>query len=257
MCCMQHSEEVAIGVDFICMLNLVQFVAKIEAIQHTCHLKSAAAVMKQEQKVGNLDGFTNAQLTQWKASGYKFAVLAGAGLYGLLALHGIAPSILCSDLLVSDAFFDSFAQNVFTTPRCAISWGSCYNLCQSSDSTPYSLSTINCSILTNPSSQSSNCGSSPAPPSPLSKPKGLDSNQDHDDFFDEQTPYISHREIQTAFDPDHPLNCKMPFQSQDVDYIHQWTIRERKKADAAIMVESIEELEEMLVEQLKTDWILP
>jgi hypothetical protein len=75
----QESEEHLVTVQFVWMLNLVQFVAKIEAIRRSRGLKSAVKVIEQEQKQGNLKEWKDSQLEKWKTAGSKFAALAGAG----------------------------------------------------------------------------------------------------------------------------------------------------------------------------------
>lgn len=75
----EQSEDMVIGMEFVSLLNLVQFVAKLEAIWRALGLCSAAQVLDQEMENGRLEGFKCPKLDRWKTAGYKFAALAGVG----------------------------------------------------------------------------------------------------------------------------------------------------------------------------------
>ena len=85
----------------------------------------------------------------------------------------------------------------------------------------------------------------PAHSSPLSVPEQLEDEGSHHEEEVSDSRFRS-REINTHFNPDHPINCKMPLQCQDAQGIYDWTIEQRKKASRAVTARSVEELEEMV-----------
>lgn len=48
--------------------------------------------------------------------------------------------------------------------------------------------------------------------------------------------------IDTQFDPEDPLNKRPPFQDRDPYFILEWTKKERKKAERAVVVENVHDL---------------
>ena len=50
--------------------------------------------------------------------------------------------------------------------------------------------------------------------------------------------------IKTQFDPDHPVNKQPPFHNREPDFILEWTRKERKRAEKALVIDSVDILKE-------------
>lgn len=48
--------------------------------------------------------------------------------------------------------------------------------------------------------------------------------------------------IDTQFDPEDPVNKHPPFQGHDANFILEWTRKERKKAEKALVIENVDDL---------------
>ena len=91
-----RTEEMELGINFISMVNMIQFVAKIErlafsnksisaevsfavSIRVGSKLSSVQEVFRRELSTGSLKAYTLSKLQKWSTAGTKFISLAGAG----------------------------------------------------------------------------------------------------------------------------------------------------------------------------------
>ena len=113
---------------------------------------------------------------------------------------------------------------------------------------PYPLSLMNQFLLSAPSSgpttSQSSINSTPIPGSPLT-----DIEDDEETFSGDNTLNLAFdiREediiiINTLFDPEDPANKQSPFQECDALFILEWTRKERRKAEKAVVIENIDDL---------------
>jgi hypothetical protein len=132
--------------------------------------------------------------------------------------------------------------SVFTTPRCERAWASCYKFHKCSVLEYTSLTSINQAILSSPSHGSVNA------PSPMSEPEQAEEGPIgvNENLSDSQVPSVCDIEIHTNFDTNDPANHSMPFQSCNAHLIYEWTVKQRKKAEEAVVVQSVEELQELV-----------
>lgn len=120
---------------------------------------------------------------------------------------------------------------------------------------PYPLSLMNHFLLapqsSTPCSSRSPNPSSPTPDSPLTN---IEDDDDEDSFRGHISPlhlaYDIREEdvimINTLFDPEDPANKRPPFHDRDPSFILEWTRKERKKAENALVIENVDDLKNMV-----------
>jgi hypothetical protein len=135
--------------------------------------------------------------------------------------------------------------------RCEKAWACCLTPLEDiALNHPYPLSLMNQLLLSAPSSTPST-SQSPNNASPiLSSP--LTDIEDEDDVpFDGHIPPLNLSLdigeedviiIDTLFDPEDPVNKQPPFRECDSFFILEWTRKERKKAESAVVIENMDDL---------------
>jgi hypothetical protein len=142
-----------------------------------------------------------------------------------------------------------FCCSTIVLSRCEEAWACCLTPLEDVD-TPikhsYPLSLMNQFLLSAPSSTPIN--STPIPGSPLTD---IDIEDDDEDSFSGHNTALNlvfdiKEEdiiiIDTLFDPEDPANKQPPFHECDPLFILEWTRKERKKAEMAVVIENVDDL---------------